>query len=113
MRKVVNANKVLMNKLPYDELETKILKKTLAVEVQKQRKTPIELKVRPMSLKAIENPIEDRLGRYKEQKYVKRNGGSQRYLEMDDSKYAGILNEVKKQLALYTTMEVLQIKVVI
>lgn len=92
----MNASILLMKKLSNVVLDAKAINKTLVLDVQEQWKTIVDLKVTLMSSNATENQMDDQLGQCEEQMYVKAKRGCRGYLEMGDSKYAGLLYEVKK-----------------
>lgn len=83
------------------------------MEMEDKRITILHLNIKLMLLKAIENPMEDPLEQCEEQKHVKTKEGGRTYLEMIDSKYAGMIYKVKARLALFAVLEVLKLKVLI
>lgn len=72
---VVNTTKVLMKNLADDVLESKTSTKLSQWRCRNNKKTIMNLNAKLMSLKAIENKMEGRLGHNEEQTYLKTEGG--------------------------------------
>lgn len=110
LKEVLNSKKLLLRKLASEGIHLKTVNKTLSMEVQDQQKTILDLKVKLSSLTAVQaNMTADENGSA-EMKYVKTKGGRRKYLEMVDVKYAGIVLELKKNLGMLATLEVVEMQ---
>lgn len=61
MRHIVNSNKFSIKKLTNDVLQDQTIDKILKIDVQKQKKTILELEMKLVSLNAVNDCTEERL----------------------------------------------------
>lgn len=108
LKDIVNSRKVFIKELGNSALQEKTFNRTSIVKVQEHVKTNLELKVKLTSLKAIETRTERGEKGCKEQRYVKTKDVRRTHKETFDTKYPGILYKVKKKLAFYFALEVLE-----
>lgn len=106
MRDTDNVSNVFIRKLAVGAVQESTINKALTMEVQDQKKTISELKMKLMSLNASKVRTEKKFEGCKEQRYMKTKDGRRRNVEMVLPKYIGMVHEMRKNLTFHVALVV-------